>query len=98
MKLNVTLLTRDEVYKYFKHQKIPSENKDLLNKQVTKADKTFVFRFKLKWLKTCRWHVYREELKGKLCKVCILFDQKIKSTGEFSSKEHIRILVNLTKY
>ena len=48
MKLNVTLLTRDEVYKYFKHQKIPSENKDLLNKQLTKADKTFVLRFKLK--------------------------------------------------
>ena len=34
-------LTRDQIYRYFKHQKIPSENEDLFKKQVTKADKTF---------------------------------------------------------
>ena len=41
-------LTRDQIYRYFKHQKIISEKKDFSKKQVTKADKTFVLRYKLK--------------------------------------------------
>ena len=41
-------LTRDKIYRYFKHQKISSENKDLFKKQVTRAGKTFVFCFELK--------------------------------------------------
>ena len=44
-------LTRDQIYRYFKHQKIQSENEDLFKKQVTKADKTFALLFKHKWLK-----------------------------------------------
>ena len=44
-------LTRDQIYRYFKHQKIPSENEDLFKKQITKADKTFALLFKHKWLK-----------------------------------------------
>ena len=44
-------LTQDQIYRYFKHQKIPSKNEDLSKKQVTKAGKTFVLRFKHKWLK-----------------------------------------------
>ena len=47
-------LTRDQIYRYFKHQKIPSENEDLLKKQVTKAGKT---------LKDNSRHVYSAELK-----------------------------------
>ena len=43
-------LTRDQIYRYLKHQKITSEKKDFSKKQVTKADKTFVLRFKRKWL------------------------------------------------
>ena len=39
-------LTRDQIYRYLNHQKIPSENKDLFKKQVTKAGKTFVLRLK----------------------------------------------------
>ena len=34
-------LTWDQIYRYFKHQRIPLENGDLIKKQVTKADKTF---------------------------------------------------------
>ena len=41
-------LTRDQIYRYFKHQEIPSENEDLFKKQVTKAGKTFAPRFKHK--------------------------------------------------
>ena len=44
-------LTRDQIYRHFKHQKIPSENEDLFKKQVAKADKTFALLFKHKWLK-----------------------------------------------
>ena len=44
-------LTQDQIYRYFKHQKIPSKNEDLSKKQVTKAGKTFVLRFKHKLLK-----------------------------------------------
>ena len=47
-------LTRDQIYRYFKHQKIPSENEDLFKKQVTKAGKT---------LKDNSRHVYSAELK-----------------------------------
>ena len=47
-------LTRDQIYRYFKHQKIPSENEDLLKKQVTKAGKI---------LKDNSRHVYSAELK-----------------------------------
>ena len=39
-------LTRGQIYRYFKHQKSPSENEDLFKKQVTKAGKTFVLRLK----------------------------------------------------
>ena len=46
-KIIVNEVTRDTL----KHQKIPSENEDLSKKQVTKAGKTFVLRFKHKWLK-----------------------------------------------
>ena len=76
MKLSVDTLTQDHIYRYFKLQKIPSENEDLFKKQVTKADKTFVVLcFKHKWLKDNSWHVYSKELKGGLCKVCFLFDK-----------------------
>ena len=68
-------LTWDQLYRYFKHQKIPSENEDLFKKHVTKAGKTFVFRLKFKWLKENSWHVYSKELKKGLCKACILFDK-----------------------
>ena len=68
-------LTPDQIYRYFKHQKIPSENEDLFKKQVTKAGKRFLLRFKHKWLKDNSWHVYSKELKGGLCKVCFLFDK-----------------------
>ena len=40
--------TRDQIYRYFRHQKIPSENEDLFKKQVTQARKTCVLRFKHK--------------------------------------------------
>ena len=46
-----------------------------VKKQVTEAGKTFVLCFKHKWLKDNSWHVYNKELKGGLCKVCILFDK-----------------------
>ena len=68
-------LTQDQICRYFKHQEIPSENEDLFKKQVTKAGKTFAPRFKHKWLKDNSWHGYSKELKGGLCKVCILFDK-----------------------
>ena len=68
-------MTQDQIYRYFKHQKIPSENEDLFKKQEKQAGKTFVLRFKHKWLKDNSWHVYSKELKGGLCKVCILFDK-----------------------
>ena len=68
-------LTRDQIYRYFKHQKISSETEDLSRKQVTKAGKTFVLHFKHKWLKDNSWHIYSKELKGGLCKACILFDK-----------------------
>ena len=76
MKLSVDTLAQDHIYRYFKLQKIPSENEDLFKKQVTKADKTFVVLCcKHKWLKDNSWHVYSKELKGGLCKVCFLFDK-----------------------
>ena len=56
-------LTRDQIYRYFKHQKISSENEDLLKKQVTKAGKTFLLRFKYKWLKDNSWDVIVKSLK-----------------------------------
>ena len=68
-------LTRDQIYGYFKYQKSPSENEDLFKKQVTKVGKTFVLRFKHKWLKDNSWHVYSKELRGGLCKACTLFDK-----------------------
>ena len=34
-----------------------------------------MLRFKHKWLKDNSWHVYSKELKGGLCKACILFDK-----------------------
>ena len=40
-------LTRDQIYRYFKHQKIPLENGDLFKKQVTKAGKTFALRLNI---------------------------------------------------
>ena len=67
--------TRDQIYGYFKHQKNPSENEDLFKKQVAKVGKTFVLRFKHKWLKDNSWHVYNKELRGGLCKACTLFDK-----------------------
>ena len=36
-------LTQDQICRYFKHQKIPSENEDLFKKQVTKAGKHLCF-------------------------------------------------------
>ena len=68
-------LTRDQIYRYFKHQKLLSENEGLFKKKLTKAGKTIVLRFKHKWLKDNSWHVYSKELKGGLCKVCVLFDE-----------------------
>ena len=68
-------LTRDQIYRYFKHHKIPLENEDLIKKQVTKTSKTFVLHFKHKWLKDNSWYVYSKELKGGLCKSCILLDK-----------------------
>ena len=37
-------LAWDQTYRYFKHQKVTSGNKDLIRQQVTKAGKTFVVR------------------------------------------------------
>ena len=34
-----------------------------------------MLHFKRKWLKDNSWHVYNKELKGGLCKACILFDK-----------------------
>ena len=65
----------DQIYRYFKHQNIPLDNEDFSKKQVTKAGKTFVLWFKHKWLKENSWHVHSKELKGVLCKSCILFDK-----------------------
>ena len=92
-------LKQDQIYRYFKHQKIPSENEDLFKKHVTKAGKTFLFCYKHKWLKDSSWHICSKELKGGLCnKACILFDKADEVNREFSSKEHIRILTNHGKY
>ena len=79
-------LTRDQIYRYFKHQKTPSENEDLFKKQVAKAGKTFVLRFKHKWLKENSWHVYSKELKEGLCKACILFYKTDEINGAISVK------------
>ena len=68
-------LTRDQIYRYIRHQKLPSDNEDLFKKQVTKTGQTFVLRFKLKWLKENSWHVHSKELKGGLCNACRLFDK-----------------------
>ena len=59
-------LTQNQIYRYFKHQQIPSENEGLFKKQVTKAVKTFVLRFEDKWLKDNSWNVYSKELIGGL--------------------------------
>ena len=40
-------LTGDQIYRYFKLQKIPSENEYLFKKQVKKTGRTFALRFKL---------------------------------------------------
>ena len=70
-------MTRDQIYRYFKHQKIPSENNDLFKKQVTEAGKI---------LKDNSQHVYSTELKGGLCKACILFDKADKVNRGISIK------------
>ena len=79
-------MTQTQIYKYFKHSRIPSENEDLSKKQVTKAGKTFAFRFKLKWLKENSWHVYSKELKRELHKASILFDKADEIKGGVSIK------------
>ena len=72
---NGDTLTRHQIYRYLKHQKIPSENEDLFKKQETKAGKISVLCSKHKWLKDNSWHVYSKELNGGLCKACTLFDK-----------------------
>ena len=57
-------LTRNQIYRYFRHLKIPSENENSFKKQVTEAGKTFVLCFKHKWLKDNFWYIYSKELKG----------------------------------
>ena len=41
--VNRETLTQDQIYKYFKHQSIPSKNENLFKEEVTKAGKVFVF-------------------------------------------------------
>lgn len=69
-----TNLSRKEIYNYFTHHVVPSEDDCLFSKQVTKKGETFKLSYKRKWLTDYSWHVYSRELEGGLCKVCVLFD------------------------
>ena len=88
-------LTQDQIYRYFKHQSIPSENEDLFKKQVKKTGKTFALRFKHKI--TLGVFIVKS-LKEDCVRPVYYLAKQMKSIGGFSSKEHIRILTNQRKY
>ena len=68
-------LARDQIYRYFKHKKNSFRKRRFIQETSNEGRQKFVLRFKHKWLKDNSWHVYSKELKGGLCKACILFDK-----------------------
>ena len=72
---NVSTLTDEEKYHYYKYHYQPTSTSSMFHKTVTKKNKTCTLRYQLGWLHGRSWHVYSKELEGGLCKACVLFDE-----------------------
>ena len=61
--------------KYYLTQTVScSKNVSLLRKAFTKNNKTFHILCKKEWVDKYSWHTYSPYINGRLCKVCVLFD------------------------
>ena len=68
-------LTREEKYYYLTKYYFPKDQNSLFKKQYIKGEKTKQLTYQLSWIQNKPWHACSQELRGSLCKVCVLFDQ-----------------------
>ena len=78
-------MTREEKYYYLIKSYCPKDQNSLLKKQCSKGGETKNLPLQLSWIQNKSWHVYSEELQGRLWKACVLFDQNSgsKPRGKF---------------
>ena len=89
----MTELTDEEKYNYLKYHFKPSATEKLFSLKISRNGKEKTLFYQHSWLEERLWHVYSPELRGGLCKMCVLFDKPHKKLqrGAFVAKAFQKI-------
>ena len=74
-KKSLTDLTDEEKYNYLKYHFKPSATEKLFSLKISKNGREKTLFYQHSWLEERSWHVYSPEMRGGLCKMCVLFDK-----------------------